>query len=131
MSDFTIEDLRLPCDDHSYAAYDAHRYHNDKYTKKGKCIYEGIICDEDGHWLNCPGGRVPTRAELIDMLDLGLERGPDTFKMYHGRTLMYTVQIHPDNEWVWEPFPTELPMWTQIQIKRSWIEKDAALGDDE
>lgn len=49
MTDFTIEDLRLPC---------KHNWHGPGHADDGLRQLH----------TRCPGGRVPTQAEIIDML---------------------------------------------------------------
>jgi len=60
MSDFTIEDLRLPC---KHGERIRHRYPDGPFTPKQSWP----------HIVSCSGGRVPTRTELIDLLDLDYE----------------------------------------------------------
>jgi len=57
MTDFTIEDLRLPC---AHGQLVPH-------------IVDPFSTDASTDTWTCPGGRVPTRQELIDMLDIDLE----------------------------------------------------------
>jgi len=58
-----IEDLRLPCE---HGLTESHEYHDPSHPECDVSFVTG----HGHHWLDCPGGRVPTRQELIDMLDI-------------------------------------------------------------
>jgi len=57
----TIEDLRLPCE---HGLTEFHEYHDPSHPDCDVTFVTG----HGHHWLDCPGGRVPTRQELIDIL---------------------------------------------------------------